>query len=126
MMASDAACRARLVRPGAMRTVTATKAWLSSPSAIRKCSRRAARREHFLIADGEPSHAFVAVTVRIAPGRTKRARQAASEAIMAALYDVIEPVYLSRGLALSVEVTELDASAMTRRNGLREREGETR
>ena len=38
---------------------------------------------------------------------------------MAALYDVVEPVYLSRGLALSVEVTELDASAMTRRNGLR-------
>ena len=87
---------------------------------------RAARREHFLIADGDDSHAFVAVTVRIAPGRTKRARQAASEAIMAALYDVVEPVYLSRSLALSVEVTELDASAMTRRNGLREREGETR
>ena len=31
---------------------------------------RAARREHCLIADGDPSHAFVAVTARIGPGRT--------------------------------------------------------
>jgi 5-carboxymethyl-2-hydroxymuconate isomerase len=86
---------------------------------------RAARREHCLIADGDPRHAFVAVTARIAPGRPLVARQAASEAIMAALYRVLEPIYHSRGLALSVEVTELDAAAMTRRNSLRERPGET-
>jgi 5-carboxymethyl-2-hydroxymuconate isomerase len=82
---------------------------------------RAARREHFLIADGDPSHAFVAVTARIGPGRTQEARKAASEAIMAALYGALEPIYHSRGLILSVEVTELDGAGMTRRNSLRER-----
>lgn len=82
---------------------------------------RAARREHCLIADGDPSHAFVAVTARIGPGRTLEARRAASEAMLAALSHALEDVYQRRGLALSVEVTELDASAMTRRNGLRER-----
>ena len=82
---------------------------------------RAARREHFLVADGDPGHAFVAVTARIGPGRTAQARKAASEAIMAALYGLLDPIYRSRGLLLSVEVTELDNSAMTRRNSLRER-----
>jgi 5-carboxymethyl-2-hydroxymuconate isomerase len=84
---------------------------------------RAARREHFLVADGDPSHAFVAVTARIGPGRTQEARKAASEAIMAALYGALEPVYGNRGLVLSVEVTELDGAGMTRRNSLRERAG---
>ena len=82
---------------------------------------RAARREHFLVADGDPRHAFIAVTARIGPGRTVEARKAASEAIMAALYAAVEPIYRARGLVLSVEVTELDAAGMTRKNGLREK-----
>ena len=60
------------------------------------------------------------MTARIGPGRTAQARKAASEAIMAALYGLLDPIYRSRGLLLSVEVTELDNSAMTRRNSLRE------
>src|SRR6185437_3723377 len=43
MIASEADLRAFCVRRGPMRAVTATKAWLGSPSAMRKCSRRAAR-----------------------------------------------------------------------------------
>ena len=82
---------------------------------------RAARREHVLIADGDPNHGFVAVTARIGPGRTQEARKAASEAIMAALYGALAPIYHSRGVILSVEVTELDGAGMTRRNSLRER-----
>ena len=82
---------------------------------------RAARREHFAVADGDPSHAFIAVTARIGPGRSEQARKAASEAIMAALFAAVEAIYQTRGLVLSVEVTELDAGGMTRRNGLRER-----
>ena len=82
---------------------------------------RAARREHFLVADGAPQHGFIAVTARIGPGRSPEARKAASEAIMAALYAAVEPIYQTRGLSLSVEVAELDGVAMTRRNSLRER-----
>jgi 5-carboxymethyl-2-hydroxymuconate isomerase len=82
---------------------------------------RAARREHFLVADGDPTNAFVAVTARIGPGRSIAQRKAASEAIMAALYAELESIYRMRGLVLSVEVTELDGAAMARRNGLRER-----
>ncbi len=82
---------------------------------------RAARREHFLVADGDPSHAFIAVTARIGPGRTLAERKAASEAIMKALHETVAPIYESRGLLLSVEVAELDGAAMTRRNSLRER-----
>ena len=82
---------------------------------------RAARREHFLVADGDPSNAFIAVTARIGPGRDAAARKRASEGIMTALFALVEPIYRRRGLILSVEVAELDGAAMTRRNGLRER-----
>lgn len=82
---------------------------------------RASRREHYLIADGDPEHAFIAVTARIGPGRDPATRKAASEAIMVALFAAVEPIYARRGLALSVEVTELDGGGMTRRNNLRER-----
>ncbi|HYA72264.1 MAG TPA: 5-carboxymethyl-2-hydroxymuconate isomerase [Roseiarcus sp.] len=82
---------------------------------------RASRREHYLVAEGDPENAFIAVTARVGPGRDSATRKAASEAIMAALYRVVEPIYRRRGLALSVEVTELDAAGMTRRNNLRAR-----
>ncbi len=82
---------------------------------------RAARREHFLVADGDPSHAFIAVTARIGPGRSLAERKAASEAIMQALLETVKPIYETRGLLISVEVAELDGGAMTRRNSLRER-----
>ena len=82
---------------------------------------RAARREHFLVADGDPTHAFIAITARIGPGRTLAERKTASEAIMKALHDTVKPIYESRGLLLSVEVAELDGGAMTRKNSLRER-----
>jgi 5-carboxymethyl-2-hydroxymuconate isomerase len=82
---------------------------------------RAVRHEHFLVADGESNHGFVAVTARIGPGRTVEQRKAASQRIMAALYLLLGETYERRGLLLSVEVSELDSSAMTRRNSLRER-----
>jgi 5-carboxymethyl-2-hydroxymuconate isomerase len=82
---------------------------------------RASRREHFLVADGDPQNAFIAVTARIGPGRSQETRKAASTAIMEALYRAVEPIYKTRGLNLSVEVTELDDGGMTRRNNLRER-----
>lgn len=82
---------------------------------------RAARREHFLVADGDPENAFIAVTIRIGPGRSAATRKAASEAVMDALHGAVADIYRRRGLALSVEVTELDDAGMTRKNNLRDR-----
>ncbi len=81
---------------------------------------RASRREFFMVADGDPTHGFIAVTARIGPGRDQATRTAASRTLMDALYQAVAPVYESRGLALSVEVTELDGEGMTRKNNLRE------
>lgn len=69
---------------------------------------RAARREHFLVADGDSEHGFIAVTARTGLGRAQEARSAPGEAMMARLFALVEPIYRNRGLALSVEVTELD------------------
>ena len=82
---------------------------------------RAARREHFLVAEGDPEDAFIAVTIRIGPGRDVATRKAASDAVMDALVAATGAIYQRRGLALSVEVTELDDAGMTRRSNLRDR-----
>lgn len=82
---------------------------------------RLARREVFRVADGNPDNAYIAVTVRIGPGRDAALRRTISEALMKALFASVSDIYAQRGLALSVEVAELDAVATTRRNNLRDR-----
>ena len=39
---------------------------------------RAVARHHYLVADGAPANAFVALTVRVGPGRTDDEKQASS------------------------------------------------
>lgn len=82
---------------------------------------RAVRCEHVRVADGDPENAFVAVTIRIGPGRDAAIRKRISGAVMEALAAAIGPVFDCRGMGLSVEVAELDDGGMTRRNNLHAR-----
>ena len=47
---------------------------------------RAVVRDHYEIADGHPDNAFVALILRIAPGRPFDVRKAAGETLFAALW----------------------------------------
>lgn len=79
---------------------------------------RAVGYDDFMIADGDRDNAFVAVTIRIGPGRDAATRKRVSETVATAVADALGPAFERRGLALSVEVAELDDSAMTRKNNL--------
>ena len=81
---------------------------------------RAVAREHYLIADGHPDNAFVNVYLRIAPGRPFEVREAAGQALFAALCDYLDPVFASSPLALSYEIQELDADLRWKKNNLRD------
>lgn len=83
---------------------------------------RAAERTHYRIADGDPDHAFVAIALRIGPGREADAKQRflvdvldAAEAQLA--NDASSPL----AVAWSIELTEIDPDFRVNRNHVRAR-----
>jgi 5-carboxymethyl-2-hydroxymuconate isomerase len=82
---------------------------------------RAARREHFRVADGNPANGFVHITARLRRGRTVEARKALGEALLAAADRRLADAYAAHGIGLTVEVHEIDPDMTFRRNTLRER-----
>ena len=82
---------------------------------------RAARRDNFVVADGDPENAFVAVTIRIGPGRQADDRRRLAAAVMQAVTAETADAFARRGLSLSVEVQEIDNTAALRTNNLHQR-----
>lgn len=82
---------------------------------------RADPRDLYIVADGNPDNAFVAVSLRIGRGRDEAARKRVSEMLMATLADVTASSFAKRGLSLSVEIQEIDEAGASRKNNLHER-----
>jgi len=82
---------------------------------------RAERRELYLIADGDPDHIFIAVTVRIGQGRDAATRLRIAEVLMAVLERETAEIFPRRGLALSLDVSEIDGTASLKTNNLHQR-----
>lgn len=82
---------------------------------------RAAPRDLYIVADGDPDNAFVALVLRIGRGRDEAMRKSISEALMATLAAVMAPSLMKRGLSLSVEIQEIDEAGASRKNNLHAR-----
>lgn len=82
---------------------------------------RAERRDIFAIADGDPTHGFVAVLARIGEGRDAATRRRVAEALMATLEAETADLFSKIGLGLTVEVQEIDRTASLKTNNLHER-----
>ena len=82
---------------------------------------RAARRDIYAIADGDPQNGFINVIARIGRGRALEKRRGLAEAIMAVLDTETAELAASRGLALSVYVEEIDEDGALRKNNLHAR-----
>lgn len=82
---------------------------------------RGARRDHYLIADGDPANAFVHLTARIGQGRTLEIRQSIAQALFDVLCSHLAELYAERGLGISVEIQEIDAATSLKKNNLHER-----
>jgi 5-carboxymethyl-2-hydroxymuconate isomerase len=81
---------------------------------------RAARRDLYLIADGDPENAFVHLTARIGEGRDLATKRKAGEAIFAALCDALAPVFARRGLGISFDIVEIAGDLSFKKNNLHE------
>lgn len=80
---------------------------------------RAAAREHYVIADGNPENAFVAIWVRVGPGRPPETRQAAGQEIFDAACEFLKDVYEAGPLAISLEMQEMDNTAAFRKKNIK-------
>ncbi len=78
---------------------------------------RAAGRQHYAIADGDPANAFVAVTARLGAGRTAEEKRTLLDALMAALDRTLGDA--QRDVMLSVEFQEIDPDLRINKNNLR-------
>src|ERR1700730_1368424 len=62
---------------------------------------RAARRDDYVTADGHSDNAFVAMAVRVAPGRSPETRKRAAQEIFDAACELLKKVYETTPLAIS-------------------------
>lgn len=82
---------------------------------------RAYPSPRYRVADGDPDNAFVALRLHIAPGRTHPQKVAVGEALFhAARNRLAVPIDKGR-LALSLEVTEIDADLRWNANRIHDR-----
>ncbi|SEP80770.1 5-carboxymethyl-2-hydroxymuconate Delta-isomerase [Thalassovita taeanensis] len=69
---------------------------------------RAFAATHVSIADGDPKHGYIDISIRLRAGRDLDTRQQATTAIFAAAKDFLAPVMQTRSLALSCEMRNID------------------
>ncbi|MEM7463164.1 MAG: 5-carboxymethyl-2-hydroxymuconate isomerase [Pseudomonadota bacterium] len=70
---------------------------------------RATRVDHYAIADGNPEHGFIDISVRLREGRENDVKQEAIARIFEAAKAFIGPAMETRPIALSAEMRDINA-----------------
>jgi len=70
---------------------------------------RAIRVDHYAMADGDPKHGFIDISVRLREGRSAAVKQDAIGRIFAAAKDHLAAAMETRSIALSAEMRDIDA-----------------
>ena len=70
---------------------------------------RATRVDHVAIADGNPKHGFIDLSVRLREGRPDAIKRDAIDQIFATLKDFMIPTMASHSIALSAEMRDINA-----------------
>tara|TARA_B110000971_G_scaffold221453_1_gene268647 strand:+ start:27 stop:416 length:390 start_codon:yes stop_codon:yes gene_type:complete len=70
---------------------------------------RATRVDHVAMADGNPKHGFIDLSVRLREGRPDAIKRDAIDQIFATLKDFMTPAMASHSIALSAEMRDINA-----------------
>jgi len=81
---------------------------------------RAFAATHVSIADGNPKHGYIDISVRLRGGRTMEAKQAATRAVFDAAERFLAPVMATRSLALSFEMRDIDPDLSPKTGSIRD------
>ena len=80
---------------------------------------RAVRVDHYAIADGNPEHGFIDISVRIRGGRDTETKQNAAQKLFDAANEFVADVMQRRSLALSLELRDIDAALSPKSGSIR-------
>ncbi len=69
---------------------------------------RALKADHFSIADGDPKHGFVDISIRLRAGRPQGVKEEAVKRLFEAAQTFLKPVLETSSLALSLEMRDID------------------
>ena len=81
---------------------------------------RATRVDHVAIADGNPKHGFIDLSVRLRAGRSAEVKHAAITTIFDALKEFMAPVMQTRSIALSAEIRDIGAALSPKFGNIRD------
>jgi 5-carboxymethyl-2-hydroxymuconate isomerase len=81
---------------------------------------RGERRDHYRVADGNPANCFVAITIRVARGRSVDELKNLREKVTDAAVKYLEPVFTSAPTSFSCEVQEIIPEMRVNISNLRE------
>lgn len=81
---------------------------------------RATPAAHVVMADGNPDHAYLDLSVRLREGRDLEVRKAAMVTIFAAFESFCADVMASSSLMLSMEMRDIDAQLSLKASSIRE------
>jgi len=84
---------------------------------------RALRCDHYSIADGNPSHGFIDISVRLRAGRPDDVKRDALERLFLASETFLEPVLATSSLALSLEMRDIDPELSSKTGTIRDHLG---
>lgn len=81
---------------------------------------RAVAANYSFVADGNPDHAYLDLSVRLRGGRDLAVRRAATQAIFAALESFCAPVMATSSLMLSMEMRDIDPDLSPKASSVRD------
>jgi 5-carboxymethyl-2-hydroxymuconate isomerase len=85
---------------------------------------RAVRVDHYAIADGDPKHGFIDLSVRLREGRTDAVKQDAITRVFAAMQGHLAQAMERHSIALSAEMRDIDADLSPKAGTIRDHLGE--
>lgn len=69
---------------------------------------RAVRVDHYAIADGDPKHGFIDISIRLRAGRSPTEKQAATQRIFTTARSYLAAAMADHSIALSLEMRDID------------------
>ena len=81
---------------------------------------RAHVADHVVIADGDPGHGFVDITLRLAAGRDAAAKACATDAVFDAAREFTAELMASAPFMLSLELREIDPEYSRKTSSIRD------
>lgn len=81
---------------------------------------RATRVDHYAIADGNPAHGFIDISVRLRAGRPDAVKQDAVARLFRAAEVFIAPAMATHPIALSMEMRDIDPALAPKTGSIRD------